>query len=121
YRWFQIRGLPLRDTRGQVVRWYSLLSDVDDRKRAEVELKQAYDGFVDAQRLSKTGSFITDLLGDDHNWSEEIFRIFEFDPASKVTLQRIREVIHPDDLPEFEATAARAMTGAAVNAAYRVV
>src|SRR5262249_51151072 len=47
YRWFQIRGLPLRDTRGQVVRWYSLNSDVDDRKRAEVELKRAYDSFVD--------------------------------------------------------------------------
>ena len=39
------------------------------------------------QRLSKTGSFITDLLADDHNWSEEAFRIFEFDPATKVTLQ----------------------------------
>src|SRR5262249_46824366 len=63
YRWFQIRGLPLRDTRGQIARWYALLSDVDDRKRAEVELRQAYDSFVDAQRLSKTGSFITDLVG----------------------------------------------------------
>jgi PAS domain S-box-containing protein len=37
YRWFLIRGLPLRDTHGQVVRWYSLLSDIDDRKRAETE------------------------------------------------------------------------------------
>jgi PAS domain S-box-containing protein len=38
YRWFQIRGLPLRDMGGQIVRWYSLLVDVDDRKRAETEL-----------------------------------------------------------------------------------
>jgi PAS domain S-box-containing protein len=37
YRWFQARGLPFRDTRGQIVRWYSLLYDVDDRKRAETE------------------------------------------------------------------------------------
>src|SRR5262249_20346122 len=59
YRWFQIRGLPLRDQLGQIARWYVLLSDVDDRKRAEVEVRQAYDGFVDAQRLSKTGTFIT--------------------------------------------------------------
>src|SRR4030095_3558344 len=35
YRWFQVRGFPLRDMGGQVVRWYSLLSDIDDRKRAE--------------------------------------------------------------------------------------
>ncbi len=92
YRWFQIRGLPLRDTRGQVVRWYSLLSDVDDRKRAEVELRQAYDSFVDAQRLSKTGSFITDLVGDDHNWSEEACTASSSSiRGRKVTVQRIRE------------------------------
>ena len=35
YRWFQIRGLPLRDMGGQIVRWYSLLVDIEDRKRAE--------------------------------------------------------------------------------------
>ena len=99
YRWFQIRGLPLRDTRGQVVRWYSLLSDVDDRKRAEVELRRAYDGFVDAQRLSKTGTFITDIVGDDHYWSEELYRIFEFDPGSKVTFQRFRESSIPTTSP----------------------
>jgi PAS domain S-box-containing protein len=121
YRWFQIRGLPLRDTRGQVVRWYSLLSDIDDRKRAEVELRQAYDSFVDAQRLSKTGSFITDLVGDAHNWSEEAYRIFEFDPATNITVQRIRDVIHPDDLLAFEAVIARGMTGANVNFAFRIV
>ena len=37
YRWFQRRGMPLRDADGRVVRWYCLLSDIDDRKRAETE------------------------------------------------------------------------------------
>jgi PAS domain S-box-containing protein len=43
YRWFQIRGLPLRDLRGQIIRWYSLLVDIDDRKRAETELSALKD------------------------------------------------------------------------------
>src|SRR5262249_25796944 len=34
YRWLQVRGLPLRDSMGQIARWYVLLADVDDRKRA---------------------------------------------------------------------------------------
>jgi formate hydrogenlyase transcriptional activator len=38
YRWFHIRGLPLRDTEGRIVRWYNLLTDIDDRKRAEEKL-----------------------------------------------------------------------------------
>jgi len=39
YRWCQIRGLPLRDTARRIVRWYSVLTDVDERKRAEDALR----------------------------------------------------------------------------------
>src|SRR5215467_4370472 len=35
YRWFQSRGSPLRDANGHIVRWCWLLTDIDDRKRAE--------------------------------------------------------------------------------------
>ena len=35
YRWFQNPGFPLRDTNGHLVRWFMLLTDIDDRKRAE--------------------------------------------------------------------------------------
>jgi PAS domain S-box-containing protein len=41
YRWLNIRGLPLRDRQGHIVRWYFLLTDVDDRKRAEDELRRS--------------------------------------------------------------------------------
>jgi hypothetical protein len=121
YRWFLFRVNPLRDEQGSIVKWYGVNTDIEDRRRAEAELRRAYDSFADAQRLSKTGSFITDLVGDDHNWSEEAYRIFEFDPGSKVSVQRIREMIHPDDLPAFESVIARGMSGVDVNFAFRVV
>ena len=35
YRWFHVRGLPLHDTSRHIARWYVLLLDIDDRKRAE--------------------------------------------------------------------------------------
>ncbi len=35
YRWFLLRGVPLRDARGNIVRWYATAIDIDDRKRAE--------------------------------------------------------------------------------------
>ncbi len=41
YRWFQCRGRPLRNTLGQVVSWYVLLSDIDDLKAAEAGLRDA--------------------------------------------------------------------------------
>lgn len=121
YRWIRSVGEPFYDTEGRIAHWYGLVIDIEDRKRAEEELRRAYDSFADAQRLSRTGSFITDLLGDDHNWSEEAFRIFEFDPATKVSVERIRDIIHADDLPSFESVIARGMKGENVTFAFRIV
>jgi len=121
YRWFQVRALAVRDKDGQITGWYVVMSDIDDLKHAETELRRAYDSFADAQRLSHTGSFITDLVGDDHNWSVEAYRIFEFEPGSKISVQRIQEIIHPDDLPGFQAMIARGMSGVDVNFAFRIV
>ena len=39
YRWFHARGLPLRDLQGRVLRWYVLLTDIDDRRRAQEALQ----------------------------------------------------------------------------------
>ena len=121
YRWFLIRYNPLLDEQGRIDRWYVAATDIDDRKRAEARVEQAYLRLTEAQQLSKTGSFITDLLVDEHDWSEEAFRIFEFDPAAKVTVQMIRDAIHPEDLPTFEAMLARGMTGADVDFGFRIV
>src|SRR5499427_7360913 len=41
YRWFQVRGLPVRDTDNKITAWYLLLTDIDDRKRAEQKLQQS--------------------------------------------------------------------------------
>jgi PAS domain S-box-containing protein len=38
YRWFQSRGLPLRGADGRVVRWYNLLTDIDQRRQMEERL-----------------------------------------------------------------------------------
>ncbi len=41
YRWFQVRGLPVRDSENKIAAWYLLLTDIDDRKRAEEKLRQS--------------------------------------------------------------------------------
>ncbi|MEA2655714.1 MAG: hypothetical protein QOI23_1079, partial [Chloroflexota bacterium] len=34
YRWFRMRGRPSRDSQGRIIRWYSMLTDIDERKKA---------------------------------------------------------------------------------------
>src|SRR2546425_6043423 len=40
YRWFHVRGLAAHDAQGRIVRWNVLATDIDDRKRAEEELRR---------------------------------------------------------------------------------
>jgi PAS domain S-box-containing protein len=128
YLWHRSLALPLRDRNGTIIRWYNLIVDIDKRKRAEealaaseAELRRAYNSFQDAQRLSKTASFVTDLLADDHNWSEEAYRIFEFEPGSKVTVEKIRALVHPDDLQSFDLVIERGSKGRDVDFLFRIV
>jgi PAS domain S-box-containing protein len=121
YRWFHSLSQLGRDTEGNPARWYGVMIDVDDRKRAEEKVQEAYLRLAEAQQLSKTGSFITDLLVDDHNWSEEAFRIFDFDPKVKVSVQMIRDIVHPDDLPSFDTVIAQGMKGIDVDFVFRIV
>ena len=40
YRWFLSRAVPLRDARGRLLKWYGILTDIEERKRSEEELER---------------------------------------------------------------------------------
>jgi PAS domain S-box-containing protein len=52
YRWIQCRKQPLVDEAGRVVCWYGVLSDIDDRKRAEEELRRSRERLAASMRLA---------------------------------------------------------------------
>src|SRR6266478_4364297 len=97
YRWFQARGLPLRDTEGRITSWYLLLTDIDDRKKAEEELRRSKAYLTEAQRLSRTGSFGCRLSTGEMFWSEETFRIYGYDRSTQPAVVRVLERVHPED------------------------
>jgi PAS domain S-box-containing protein len=61
YRWFHARGLPLRDLEGRVLRWYVLLTDIDDRKRAEEELRVAQSELARVMRAMTMGQLTASI------------------------------------------------------------
>ena len=102
YRWFQSRGFPLRDPNGQIVRWYNLLIDIDERKRAEQDLRRSEAFLSEAQQLSRVGSLSWRVATDEITWSEQLYRIFEIDRDVRLTLEVIGTRVHPEDLPAFK-------------------
>jgi len=85
----------------------------------ELRLREAY--LANAQRLSHTGSFGWNVSTDEHFWSEETFRIFEFDPSTKVSLQMILERIHPEDMPSMKMAIGAATKGEGIDLEFRLL
>lgn len=99
YQWFQVRAHAVRDANDRITGWYVLLTDIDDRKRAEEELRRSEAFLAQGQRLNLTGTFSWKLDTDEIACSEQAYRIFELSPGEPVTLGQIGTRIHSEDIP----------------------
>jgi PAS domain S-box-containing protein len=97
YRWMLVRNVPLRDTPGNIIKWYGTGIDIEDRKRAEEQLSRSEAYLSEAQRLSRTGSFGWQISSREILWSEETYQIFGYDVSQKPSLDLVMERTHPDD------------------------
>ena len=91
-------GKPVREN-GVVTRFIGTLMDITDQERMTQELRRKEAYLADAQKLSKTGSFGWSVSSGEVFWSEETFRIFEYDRAVKPSAELILQRVHPEDKP----------------------
>jgi PAS domain S-box-containing protein len=75
------------------------LRDITERKRAEEKLRRSEAFLAEGQHLGRIGSFSWRVATDEITWSEQLYRIFEFDKGIPVTLALIGARVHPEDLP----------------------
>ena len=122
FRWHHARGEPLRDREGRIIEWYGLSVDIDEAKKAEDRLRRSEAYLAEAQRLSHCG--VTAYKGATVFYgSEEIYRIWGFDPAQGVPSRKaVLQRIHPDDRDRLNAQVERALSEKKrYSAAYRIV
>ena len=65
--------------------------------RANESLRRTESYLAEAQKLSLTGSFGWKVSSGEIYWSEETFRIFEYEPNTQPTLDSVFERTHPED------------------------
>ncbi|HEX8772574.1 MAG TPA: PAS domain-containing protein [Pyrinomonadaceae bacterium] len=100
YRWFENRGFPLRDAEGRVTRWCVLLTDIDERKRAEDALLESE---LDSRLIvdSIPGLIAVFAPGGELEFVNR--QIVEYFGKTLEELKRWGndDTTHPDDLPRI--------------------
>jgi PAS domain S-box-containing protein len=99
YRWCVNSARPMLDPQGRILKWHGTIVDVQDLKQVQERLQQSEAFLAQAQRLSLTGSFFWRVDNDDIRFSAELYRLFEFEQDSPLTIERIATRVHPEDIP----------------------
>jgi PAS domain S-box-containing protein len=96
--------------------------DVTEHELLTQELRRREAYMAEAQRLSRTGSFGWKPDTGEIVWSEETYRIFEYDRSVKPTIDSLVQRVHPEDRVAVKEVINRAFTGATeFDHAYRLL
>ena len=83
YRWFLTRVVPLRDERGNILRWYGTVTDIDDRKRAEEKLQ--HENVALREEIDKSSMF-EEIVGSSAALRATLSRVAKVAPSDSTVL-----------------------------------
>lgn len=107
YRWFLVQATPMRDDQGRIIRWYGIVTDIEDRKRAEGTLREQ----ASLLGLTHDAIFVCDMTGTLNYWNraaQELYGWTAKDAVGTLTHNLLR-TIFPS--PREEITAELMRTG----------
>jgi PAS domain S-box-containing protein len=99
YRWFSNRGLPMLDKNGKILRWFHLVTDVDDRKRAEEALRISELNF--RMIVETLPSLVLTMTAAGELEFVNRRRVTEFFGKGPEELKDWVSVVHPEDRPRI--------------------
>ena len=110
-------GTVKRDASGRAYEMFGTVQDITDRKRAgedrrslSRDLQESKAWLEEAQRVAHVGYWVWDLQTNHVIWSDETYRIFGLMPQEgPIDLDKVREMIHPDDREVVFRTAEQAV------------
>lgn len=108
YRWILSRGEAVWDDSGKPVRMLGTISDISQRKQTEKALIESEARLRRAESLAHTGYYEFDADGENFIGSDELKRIFGFEPQSDFVFTEYGKRIHPEDSDRIFAELAEA-------------
>ena len=102
------RQVLQRDQSGNPGAILEINHDITGRQLGEEQLRRRATSLAEAQRRSHTGSFGWNVASGKILWSDETLRIFQYDRATKPTVELVLQRVHPDDAALVKQTIERA-------------
>lgn len=99
YRYFDARGVPVRNPDGTVREWIGANVDITERKRVEQELRASEHRRLMALSAARVGGFVWDPISGESELTPQLQELFGFEagPAEGKQMDRWLSRVHADD------------------------
>ena len=122
YRWFSIRGLPVRGKDGSIRERIGTFTDVTERKRGEEALRASEERMRLAQQVAHIGAFERNMQTGEAIWTPETERMFGLQPGEgPKSVDGFLDLIHADDRSRVEDLFAESIASGTAAAQWRVI
>ncbi|SFC84858.1 PAS domain-containing protein [Algibacter pectinivorans] len=95
-RWFHILGDTIFN-QGEPTNFFGTIQDVNERKEAEIKIKESKKSLLEAQKIAKLGSFNLNIQELKAETSETFNEILEVEPGVNIALDLWKTIVHPED------------------------
>lgn len=116
-----VRGVPVRNERGEITHWAGINLDISRLKRVEQSLRDSEADLQRAQAVAQTGSWRMDVLRNELHWSDENHRIFGIPKGVPLTYESFLTKVHPDDRGLVDDAWRAALRGEPYSIEHRIV
>lgn len=96
-RWHRAQGSAITDDNGVVVGLQGTSQDITETKLAQEALRYREGQLAEAQRAARLGCWELELSSGRLTWSEEMYRLWGWDPGQEITREAFLATVHPDD------------------------
>ena len=97
-KWAYTVKTPIRDDSGAVIGIQGIFWDITERKVAEESLRRSAKLLAEAQKVAKIGHWEWDIKSGAVTWSDELYRIFGYEPgAITPSMSALMDTVPPED------------------------
>jgi formate hydrogenlyase transcriptional activator len=109
YHWFRAHGRPARDAQGRIIRWYIVLTDIEERKKAEEKLAEQQKEF---RQILDLAPQMVAVFGPKRErlYANSVALAYIGVTLEEWQQQRNGSELHPDDVERLKVAAERALS-----------